>query len=95
LESTFFSDSLHYEIKPIGRKVLEPVALSGRTMFFLLRQTSSIPQDAVSRIREIPGITPWLILCLAWHCPARGISAFQDGVHVLFAGGEITQDALR
>ena len=40
-------------------------------------------------------IMPWLILCLAWHCPARGISAFQDGVHVLFAGGEITQDALR
>ena len=54
----------------------------------------NFPQVTI-RIREIPGITAWLILCLVWHCPARGISAFQDGVYVLFAGGEITQDALR
>src|SRR5262249_30250391 len=47
------------------------------------------------RIRETPETTPWLTLCRALHFPARSISAFQDGVQALFAGGEITQDGLR
>jgi len=38
---------LLHEIKPIVRKVLEPVDLFGRNTVLLFRQTASIPQDAV------------------------------------------------
>jgi hypothetical protein len=48
LESTFFPDSLLHEIKPIVRKVLGSGRPVWKANVLLLRQTASIPQDALS-----------------------------------------------